>query len=51
MRIEPWSYIEKVILGTANPEDGGPRVLVVTGMGGCGKTQIALKFMEVHKDK
>jgi GTPase SAR1 family protein len=29
----------------------GPRMLVVTGMGGCGKTQLVLKFIQVHKNK
>ncbi|KIM24547.1 hypothetical protein M408DRAFT_331759 [Serendipita vermifera MAFF 305830] len=26
-----------------------PRILVVTGLGGCGKTQLILKFMRVHE--
>jgi GTPase SAR1 family protein len=52
MRREPWEFIEKAILGKVDSEGlVGPKVLVVTGMGGCGKTQIVLKFMEVHRDK
>lgn len=50
MRKEPWNFIERVILGDAG-ELNGPRVLVVTGVAGCGKTQIILKFMRVHEKK
>jgi hypothetical protein len=52
MRKKPWEFIEKAMLNVqdaANTE--GPRMLVVTGMGGCGKTQLMLKFLQVHKNK
>jgi hypothetical protein len=52
MRKEPWEFIEKAIFGIGSSgESEGPRMLVVTGMGGCGKTQIILKFMWVHASK
>lgn len=51
MRTEPWEVIEKTLLGPKDPEGDGPRMLVVTGIAGCGKTQIMLKFMKVHESK
>jgi len=52
MRKEPWRFIEKVILCPRNSEEAGvPRMLVVTGMGGCGKTQLMLKFLQAHRTK
>ena len=49
MRTKPWEFIEQKLLGVEN--QGGSRMLVVTGMGGCGKTQLMLKFMQVHKEQ
>jgi hypothetical protein len=52
MREEPWNFIEKSIFGTENAEETHERrILGVTGIGGCGKTQIILKFLRVHQDK
>ena len=52
MRKEPWEFINKTLLGPKRSEDtDGPRMLVVTGMGGCGKTQIMLKFIKEHGSK
>jgi GTPase SAR1 family protein len=52
MRQEPWETIERTLLGTnGTPQANGQRMLVVTGMGGCGKTQLILKFMRVHQEK
>jgi GTPase SAR1 family protein len=52
MRKKPWKFIEKVLLGVRDSADADvPRMLAVTGMGGCGKTQLVLKFMHVHKDQ
>ena len=49
MRTEPWNFINRAMLGQRDSEDvDGNRMLVVTGMGGCGKTQLMLKFMKVH---
>jgi GTPase SAR1 family protein len=52
MRKKPWKFIEDVMLDerrVANVD--GRRMLVVTGMGGCGKTQLMRKFIQVHKNK
>jgi len=52
MRKEPWEFIEKAMFDVRNFKDTEePRMLVVTGMGGCGKTQLILKFAQVHKNK
>jgi len=52
MREEPWKFIEKSIFGIADVEETDERrMLGVTGIGGCGKTQIILKFLKVHRDK
>ena len=52
MRKEPWEFIERTIFGTKSPEQvDGPKILAVTGVGGCGKTQIILKFLWVHEKK
>ena len=49
MRKEPWEFIEKILLGTQDGDSA--RILVVTGMGGCGKTQLVTKFMHVHQSR
>jgi ABC-type glutathione transport system ATPase component len=54
MRKEPWELMEKAMLGTGRVEEKearleGPRMLAVTGVAGCGKTQLVLKFMRVHE--
>jgi GTPase SAR1 family protein len=52
MRRKPWEFIEKVTLGIgSSAEVEWPTMLVVTGMGGCGKTQLILKFIDVHKNR
>jgi GTPase SAR1 family protein len=52
MRKKPWEFIEKAMFDVRDDaDDGEPRMLVVTGMGGCGKTQLILKFIQVHKNK
>jgi hypothetical protein len=66
MRKKEWEFIEEVILGvdgsdyydTDSGQDGEEeeemdrrRMLAVTGIGGCGKTQLVLKFIRVHKRK
>ena len=50
MREEPWNFIKATLLGPSNDEDPDvSRMLVVTGMGGCGKTQLMLKFMKEYR--
>jgi GTPase SAR1 family protein len=52
MREKPWEFIEKAMLGIgSSAEVERPTMLVVTGMGGCGKTQLILKFIDVHKNQ
>ncbi|KIM31005.1 hypothetical protein M408DRAFT_327911 [Serendipita vermifera MAFF 305830] len=51
MRDEPWRFIEESILGPQNAEIENQRILVVTGMGGCGKTQLIVKFMHVYQTR
>jgi len=52
MRKEPWEFIERAMFDVRDGVDSDePRMLVVTGIGGCGKTQLILKFIQVHKNK
>jgi predicted AAA+ superfamily ATPase len=52
MRKKPWEFIEKVMFDVRDLVDPDePRMLVVTGIGGCGKTQLTLKFIQVYKNK
>ncbi|KIM19923.1 hypothetical protein M408DRAFT_30808 [Serendipita vermifera MAFF 305830] len=52
MRKEPWEFIEKALIGPRNSFDiERSRMVVVTGMAGCGKTQIILKFMREYQDR
>ena len=52
MRKKPWKFIEKAMLDARDDVEADvPRMLVVTGMGGCGKTQLILKFIQVHKNQ
>ncbi|KIM27322.1 hypothetical protein M408DRAFT_311186 [Serendipita vermifera MAFF 305830] len=52
MRKEPWEFIEKVLLSERGISDiDGPRMLLVTGIGGCGKTQLMLRFMKEYKSR
>ncbi|KIM22503.1 hypothetical protein M408DRAFT_78932, partial [Serendipita vermifera MAFF 305830] len=49
MRKESWDFIERAVFRTENVDR--LRILAVTGIGGCGKTQIILKFMRVHEKR
>ncbi|KIM30830.1 hypothetical protein M408DRAFT_271207 [Serendipita vermifera MAFF 305830] len=49
MRKEPWDFIERALLKPTNEDPYGPKMLAVTGVGGCGKTQMILKFVRVHR--
>jgi hypothetical protein len=52
MRKGPWDFIERAMFGpSASSMVNSPRMLAITGIGGCGKTQIILHFMEVHATK
>ena len=50
MREGAWNFIKNTLLSSGNSKDvDQPRMLVVTGMGGCGKTQLMLRFMKDHE--
>jgi hypothetical protein len=51
MRKGPWEFIEQVMGLKTVEERDGPRILIITGIGGCGKTQLILKFIKVHGDE
>ena len=52
MRKEPWEFLENAVFNSDDTdEDRAQRMVVLTGIGGCGKTQLALKFMDVYKSR
>ncbi len=52
MRKEPFEFVKKALIDSRDPENAdGPRMLVVTGIGGCGKTQLLLKFIKVYESE
>jgi hypothetical protein len=51
MRKGPWEFIERAMGLKTGEEREGQRILIITGIGGCGKTQLIVKFMKVHGDK
>ncbi|KIM27338.1 hypothetical protein M408DRAFT_24562, partial [Serendipita vermifera MAFF 305830] len=52
MRKKPWEFIERVIFSQRDSTDAdGPRMLFLTGIAGCGKTQLMLRFMKEHKSR
>jgi putative protein kinase ArgK-like GTPase of G3E family len=45
-------FIKEAIFGTRSlDETAGQKILAVTGIGGCGKTQIIRKFIEEYGDQ
>lgn len=50
MRREPW---DKLVAGMVDAEasQDGQRVLVISGMGGCGKTQLVIRFTTEHRSR
>lgn len=49
MRKKPWEFVETALLGEVDSDE--QRILVVTGIGGCGKTQLILKFLRVYSGR
>ncbi|KIM28180.1 hypothetical protein M408DRAFT_70248, partial [Serendipita vermifera MAFF 305830] len=50
MRRDAWNFVRTTLLGRNEPHSAHePRILIVTGIGGCGKTQLMLKFMNEHE--
>jgi GTPase SAR1 family protein len=41
-------FIEQALFTEGGGVKGGPKRLVVTGIGGCGKTQLILKVIEIR---
>ncbi|PVF95939.1 TPR-like protein [Serendipita vermifera] len=44
MRRDPWDRIINTIMGQGDGEAQGQRIVVISGLAGCGKTQLAIKF-------
>ncbi|PVF91616.1 FabD/lysophospholipase-like protein [Serendipita vermifera] len=49
-RNEPWQKMTSNLLEKA-PIDSGQKVMVISGMGGCGKTQLVAQFMKEYKSR
>jgi len=43
MRKEPWEKMMRGVLGD-NTEEEEQEIMVIFGMGGCGKTQLIIRF-------
>jgi hypothetical protein len=50
MRKEPWEKMTRGLLGNAAEEDE-QRIMIISGMGGCGKTQLVIRFMKEFKKR
>ncbi|PVF92223.1 FabD/lysophospholipase-like protein, partial [Serendipita vermifera] len=51
LRKEPWDKIVRTIMGEEDAEVQGQRILVISGLGGCGKTQLAIRFAKVFGNR
>jgi hypothetical protein len=55
MRPQVWEAMVNALIGSQEHKPGekpaGLKVFVLSGMGGCGKTQITLKFAKEHQMK
>jgi KaiC/GvpD/RAD55 family RecA-like ATPase len=52
MREDPWKTLVDGLLSPPNCDAvDEQRVMVISGMGGCGKTQMALKFAHEHQER
>jgi putative protein kinase ArgK-like GTPase of G3E family len=47
----PMELIEKALFDQQWMLKSGSKIVVVTGIGGCGKTQLVRKFVEIHGDR
>jgi len=50
-RKTPMEFIERAMFEQNGSVKPGPKRTVVTGIGGCGKTQLVRKFVEIHGDR
>lgn len=46
----PTSFLESCVLDEHGDTKGGSKRVIITGIGGCGKTQLVRKFIEDHGD-
>ena len=46
----PMEFIERFIFEENGNIKAGSKRVIVTGIGGCGKTQLIRKFIEMHKE-
>ncbi|KIM24302.1 hypothetical protein M408DRAFT_27138 [Serendipita vermifera MAFF 305830] len=52
MRHGPWEFVKNAICDPENEQDSvQQRFLLITGMGGCGKTQLVRKFIEEYRHR
>jgi putative protein kinase ArgK-like GTPase of G3E family len=47
-RREAMAYVESALFHQGGAINPGAKIIVVTGIGGCGKTQLIRKFVEKH---
>jgi tetraacyldisaccharide-1-P 4'-kinase len=50
-RKEATSFMENALFDQGGAIKPGAKIVVVTGIGGCGKTQLIRKFVENHKER
>jgi putative protein kinase ArgK-like GTPase of G3E family len=50
-RKDAMTFVENALLDHNGAIKPGSKVVVVTGIGGCGKTQLIRKFVEQHGDR
>jgi GTPase SAR1 family protein len=50
-RKEPMDFIMKALFDQDGRVKSGSKRIVVTGIGGCGKTQLVRKFVENNRDQ
>lgn len=43
--------MEAIVNGLLEGDDFSQRVMIISAMGGCGKTQLALKFARDYEDR
>ena len=52
MRKDPWEFIQRTMLSVPDTQGRAQQnILIITGMGGCGKTQLTRKFIDDYRDR
>lgn len=49
MRQVPWTKMTTKLIGEGMDQE--QRILVLSGLGGCGKTQLVIRFIKEYKEK